>query len=114
MATGKGIASGKDVGQPEGFDMEQLMKVFAKLSNETKKKDTHLDWKDFDFKLSEENRLRGSDNWEMWKTAVWVALMAIGYRDGDSAKLTYIDEVKLAVAVVADVKKPLWQSLLDL
>ncbi|RYP89150.1 hypothetical protein DL769_000198 [Monosporascus sp. CRB-8-3] len=101
MATGKGTASGKDVGgQPEGFDMEQLMKAFA-----TKKKDTHLDWKYFDFKLSEENRLRGSDNWEMWKTAIWVALMAIGYRDGDSAKLSHIDEAKLAAAVVANVKE---------
>ncbi|RYP71216.1 hypothetical protein DL769_004730 [Monosporascus sp. CRB-8-3] len=113
MATGKGIASGKDVGQPEGFDVEQMMKVFAKLSNE-KKKDTYLDWKDFDFKLSEENRLRGSNNWEMWKTAVWVALMAVRYRDGDSAKLSHIDEAKLAAAVVANVKKPPWQSLLDL
>ncbi|RYP62850.1 hypothetical protein DL769_007144 [Monosporascus sp. CRB-8-3] len=101
MATGKGTASGKDVGgQPEGFDMEQLMKAFA-----TKKKDTYLDWTDLDFKLSEENRLRGSDNWEMWKTAVWVALMAIGYRDGDSAKLSHIDEAKLAAAVVANVKE---------
>ncbi|RYP82356.1 hypothetical protein DL769_001681 [Monosporascus sp. CRB-8-3] len=106
MATGKGTASGKDVGQPEGFDMEQLMKAFAKLSgNATKKKDTYLDWTDLDFKLSEENRLRGSDNWEMWKTAVWVALMAIGYRDGDSAKLSHIDEAKLAAAVVANVKE---------
>ncbi|RYP71040.1 hypothetical protein DL769_004778 [Monosporascus sp. CRB-8-3] len=109
MATGKGTASGKDVGQPEGFDVEQLMKVFAKLSSEgnagRKKKDTYLDWKDFDFKLSEENRLRGSDNWEMWKTAVWVALMAVGYRDGDLAKLSHIDEAKLAAAVVANVKE---------
>ncbi|RYP64555.1 hypothetical protein DL769_006632 [Monosporascus sp. CRB-8-3] len=117
MATGKATASGKDVGQPEGFDTEQLMKVFAKLSNEgnagTKKKDTHLDWKYFDFKLSEKNRLRGSDNWEMWKTAIWVALMAIGYRDGDSAKLSHIDEAKLAAAVVANVRKPPWQLLLD-
>ncbi|RYP43799.1 hypothetical protein DL769_011517 [Monosporascus sp. CRB-8-3] len=119
MATGKGTASGKDVGgQPEGFDMEQLMKVFAKLSSESegnagKKKDTYLDWTDLDFKLSEESRLRGSDNWEMWKTAVWVALMAVGYRDGDSAKLSHIDEAKLAAAVVANVKKPPWQSSLD-
>ncbi|RYP82466.1 hypothetical protein DL769_001659 [Monosporascus sp. CRB-8-3] len=116
MASGKGTASGKDVGrQPEGFDMEQLMKAFAKLSseNEKQKKDTHLDWKDFDFKLSEENRLRGSDNWEMWKTAVWVALIAVGYRDGDSAKLSHIDKAKLAAAVVANVKKPPWQSSLD-
>ncbi|RYP70288.1 hypothetical protein DL769_005033 [Monosporascus sp. CRB-8-3] len=100
MATGKGIASGKDVGQPEGFDVEQLMKAFA-----TKKKDTYLDWKDFDFKLSEESRLRGNDNWEMWKTAVWIALMAVGYRDGDSAKLSHIDEAKLAAAVVVNVKE---------
>ncbi|RYP54934.1 hypothetical protein DL769_010267 [Monosporascus sp. CRB-8-3] len=119
MATGKATASGKDVGQPEGFDMEQMMKVFAKLSSESegnagKKKDTHLDWTDLDFKLSEENRLRGSDNWEMWKTAVWVALMAVGYRDGDSAKLSHIDEAKLAAAVVAPTsKKPPWQSSLD-
>ncbi|RYP68069.1 hypothetical protein DL769_005602 [Monosporascus sp. CRB-8-3] len=108
MVTGKGTASGKDVGgQPEGFDMEQLMKVFAKLSSEsaTKKKDTHLDWKYFDFKLSEKNRLRSNDNWEMWKTAVWVALIAVGYRDGDSAKLSHIDKAKLAAAVVANVKK---------
>ncbi|RYP39569.1 hypothetical protein DL768_010703 [Monosporascus sp. mg162] len=41
----------------------------------------------------------------MWKTAVWVALMAIGYRDGDSAKLTRVDEAKLAAAVVANVKE---------
>ncbi|RYP52992.1 hypothetical protein DL769_010590 [Monosporascus sp. CRB-8-3] len=94
MATGKGTASGKDVGgQPEGFDMEQLMKAFATLSNERQKKDTYLDWKDFDFKLSEENRLRGSDNWEMWKTAVWVALMAIGW--------------------LPTSRKPPWQSSLD-
>ncbi|RYP47563.1 hypothetical protein DL769_011308 [Monosporascus sp. CRB-8-3] len=59
MASGK--ASGKDVGgQPEGFDMEQLMKAFAKLSSEKQKKDTHLDWKDFDFKFREENRLRAA------------------------------------------------------
>ncbi|RYP14730.1 hypothetical protein DL765_006200 [Monosporascus sp. GIB2] len=107
MASGKATASGKDVGgQPEGFDLEQLMKAVAKLSNESEsKKDTHLDWKDFEFRLSEENRLRGSDNWEMWKTAVWVALMAVGYRDGDSAKLTQVDEAKLAAAVVANVKE---------
>ncbi|RYP72555.1 hypothetical protein DL769_004429 [Monosporascus sp. CRB-8-3] len=101
MATGKGTASGKDVGgQPEGFDIEQLIKAFA-----TKKKDTHLDWKYFDFKLSKKNRLRNSDNWEMWKTAVWVALMAIGYRNGDSAKLSHIDKTKLAAAVVTNVKE---------
>ncbi|RYP21441.1 hypothetical protein DL765_002231 [Monosporascus sp. GIB2] len=41
----------------------------------------------------------------MWKTAVWVALMAVGYRDGDSAKLTQVDEAKLAAAVVANVKE---------
>ncbi|RYP77056.1 hypothetical protein DL771_001346 [Monosporascus sp. 5C6A] len=81
------------------------MKVFAKLSGEGVEKNTYLDWKYFDFKLSEENRLRGSDNWEMWKTAFWVALMAIGYRDGDSAKLSRIDEAKLAAAVVANVKE---------
>ncbi|RYP52444.1 hypothetical protein DL769_010677 [Monosporascus sp. CRB-8-3] len=78
MATGKATASGKDMGQPEGFNMEQLMKAFATLSNERQKIDTYLDWKNFDFKLSEENRLRSSNNWEMWKTAVWVALIAIG------------------------------------
>ncbi|RYP49383.1 hypothetical protein DL768_004889 [Monosporascus sp. mg162] len=74
------------------------MKVFAKLSSESKK-DEYLDWKYFDFKLSEKDRLRGSDNWEMWKTAVWVALMTIGHRDGDSAKLTHIDEAKWAAAL---------------
>ncbi|RYP42709.1 hypothetical protein DL768_010298 [Monosporascus sp. mg162] len=57
------------------------------------------------FDLDEENRLRGSDNWEMWKIAFWVALMAIGYRDGDSAKLTRTDEAKLAAAVIANVKE---------
>ncbi|RYP82188.1 hypothetical protein DL769_001738 [Monosporascus sp. CRB-8-3] len=67
MASRKTTASGKDVGgQAEGFDMEQLMKAFATLSNEGQKKGTYLHWKDFDFKLSEENRLRGSDNWEIW------------------------------------------------
>ncbi|RYP10333.1 hypothetical protein DL765_008143 [Monosporascus sp. GIB2] len=103
MVSGKAIA--KDVGgQPEGFDMERMMKVSAKLSSESKR-DIHLDWKDFESRLSEENRLRGSDIWEMWKTAVWVALMAIGYRDGDSAKLTQVDEAKLAAAVVTNVKE---------
>ncbi|RYP47817.1 hypothetical protein DL768_006174 [Monosporascus sp. mg162] len=105
MASGKATTSGKDMGgQPESVDLEQLMKIIAKLSNDNKK-DTYLDWKYFDFKLSEENRLRGSDNWEMWKTAVWVALMAIRYRDGNSAKLTHVDEAKLAAAVVANVKE---------
>ncbi|RYP28377.1 hypothetical protein DL767_007249 [Monosporascus sp. MG133] len=41
----------------------------------------------------------------MWKTAVCVALMAIGYRDGDSAKLTHIGEAKLAAAVIGNVKE---------
>ncbi|RYP91409.1 hypothetical protein DL770_002454 [Monosporascus sp. CRB-9-2] len=83
------------------------MKAFAKLSNETveKKRDTYLGWKHFDFKLSEKNRLRGSDNWEMWKTASWVALLAIGYHDGDSVKLTRTDEAQLAAAVIANVKE---------
>ncbi|RYP91094.1 hypothetical protein DL770_002798 [Monosporascus sp. CRB-9-2] len=55
MASGKATASGKDVagGQPEGFDLEQIMKVFAKLSSKSEsKKDTYLDWKYFDFKLT--------------------------------------------------------------
>ncbi|RYP47766.1 hypothetical protein DL768_006234 [Monosporascus sp. mg162] len=90
---------------PEGFDLEQLNKAVAKLSSKNNKKDTYLDWKYFDFELSEENRFRGSDNWEMWKTAVWVALMAIKYRDGDSAKFTHLDKAKLAAAVVANVKE---------
>ncbi|RYP42708.1 hypothetical protein DL767_000077 [Monosporascus sp. MG133] len=83
------------------------MKIVAKLSSNkgVEKNDTYLDWRYFDFKLGEENRFRGSDNWEMWKTAVWVALMAIGYRDGDSARLTPVDEAKLAAAVVANVKE---------
>ncbi|RYP63775.1 hypothetical protein DL770_009300 [Monosporascus sp. CRB-9-2] len=86
--------------------MEKLIKVFAKLSSESeRKKNTYLDWKYFDFKLSEKNRLQGSNNWEIWKTAVWVALMAVGYRDGDSAKLTYVDKAKLAAAVVANVRE---------
>ncbi|RYP81725.1 hypothetical protein DL769_001875 [Monosporascus sp. CRB-8-3] len=107
MVTGKGIASGKDVGQPKGFNMEQLIKAFAKLSgNATKKKDTYLDWKNFDFKFSKENRLRGSNNWEMWKTAVWVALITVRYRNGNSAKLNHIDKAKLAATVIANVKKP--------
>ncbi|RYP80353.1 hypothetical protein DL769_002502 [Monosporascus sp. CRB-8-3] len=54
MASGKATASSKGAagGQPEGFDLEQMIKVFAKLSNETVEKDTHLDWKYFDFKLT--------------------------------------------------------------
>ncbi|RYP93463.1 hypothetical protein DL770_000347 [Monosporascus sp. CRB-9-2] len=113
MVSGKATASTKDAeGQPETVDLEQLMKVVAKLSDENvEKKDTYLDWKYFDFKLGEENRLRGSDNWEMWKTAFWVALMAIGYSDGNSAKLTPIDEAKLAAAVVANVKEGIDQKM---
>ncbi|RYP02654.1 hypothetical protein DL765_010708 [Monosporascus sp. GIB2] len=55
------MASGKEPikSQPEGFDMDQLMKAVAKLSSESKK-DIHLDWKDFEFRLSEENRLRAA------------------------------------------------------
>ncbi|RYP67864.1 hypothetical protein DL769_005653 [Monosporascus sp. CRB-8-3] len=109
MATGKATASGKNVSQPESFDMEQLIKAFAKLSSESEskqqKKDTYLDWKDFEFKLNEENRLRGSNNWEIWKTVIWVALIAIKYRNGNSAKLTHIGKAKLAAAVVTNVKE---------
>ncbi|RYP62245.1 hypothetical protein DL770_009621 [Monosporascus sp. CRB-9-2] len=54
MASGKATASGKDVGgQPEGFDIDQLMKVFAKLSSKSEsKKNTYRDWKYFNFKLT--------------------------------------------------------------
>ncbi|RYP74303.1 hypothetical protein DL769_004047 [Monosporascus sp. CRB-8-3] len=83
MATGKRIASGKNVGQPEDFNMEQLIKAFT-----TKKKDTYLDWTDLNFKLNEENRLRSSNNWKIWKTAIWVALMAVGYRNAPMAVVT--------------------------
>ncbi|RYP46170.1 hypothetical protein DL768_007565 [Monosporascus sp. mg162] len=69
------------------------------------KKDTHLDWKYFGFKFSEENRLRGSDNWEIWKTEVWAALLAIRYHDGDLAKLAHTDEAKSAAAVVDKAKE---------
>ncbi|RYP77418.1 hypothetical protein DL771_001213 [Monosporascus sp. 5C6A] len=71
------MAENNTTGQTEGLGLEQLMKAFAKLSSENaeKKRDTYLDWKYFDFKVSEENHLRGSDNWEMWKTVFWAVDM---------------------------------------
>lgn len=87
----------------DSLDLERVMKAFAELPSKGKKT-THLDWSNHSFRMADENQLTGDDNWEMWKTAFWVALMSTGFTKDDVYKLTSIDDAKVANIIIGNIK----------
>ncbi|KAI2621936.1 hypothetical protein GGS26DRAFT_584004 [Hypomontagnella submonticulosa] len=69
------------------------------------KVETYLDWADFDFKLDKDNRLSGPENWEVFKTAISVALQTVGYKDELRPYLTPVDEAKIAKAILGAIRE---------